>query len=175
MKTKTGIKTKRVYYKQNEYTIAGDYTIDIKTDGIYKLTVIGGGGGSGQVDGGVDAYGDTARTNHYGHDGGCGGIFVGYALLTKGTLSITVGNVGLNRAGKDVATGHGGDSYVVFTPEGGEPIEIIRACGGHSGFHETTFTYEVDGGVVTFNPDYIVKVLQANKGRNGRYNWVVHL
>lgn len=171
MKTKASIKSQRIYYKSNEYTEAGEYTVDIVTEGLYKLTVIGGGGGCAYVDGGKDGYSDTSRAWHYGHDGGYGSSFIGYANLTKGTLTITVGVAGVNYAGQGVATGHGGDSYVTFTPENGEPVEIIRAGGGHSGFHASSFTANVAGGEVTYDPTYIEKVVQANKGADGTLRW----
>lgn len=162
---------KTIYYIKKEHTEAGEYTVNVETEGLYKLTVIGGGGGSAYVDGGSDSYADTSRAWHYGHDGGCGGTFVGYARLTKGTLTITVGAVGANMAGKGNTAGHGGDSYVVFTPENGEPIEIIRACGGHSGFHDSSFNQPVAGGEVTYDPNYIEKVVQADKGADGILRW----
>ena len=168
-------KCKTIYYKENQYTSSGTYTYNI-TGGLYRINLIGGGGGTGQTDGGTDKYSDTAYANHYGNNGADGGMFEGLASLPKGTLKITVGAVGTNRAGKGVASGHGGDSYAVFTPENGQAVEIARAKGGHSGYPDgDTYKVAVSGGAVTYNSSYFVKIYAATKGVDGTLQWSVKI
>lgn len=164
------------YYKENEYTTAGTYTYNITTAGNYLITLIGGGGGSAQVDGGVDSYSDTDWSYHYGHSGGNGGRFEGWANLGVGTLSITIGAVGTNRAGKGNTSGNGGDSYAIYTPENGSPVEIARAGGGHSGYPEgSSFGATVPGGTVTYNSNYFTQIIMAQQGTSGKRVWTVHI
>ena len=164
------------WYKDEEYTTAGTYTFNITEPSQVYISLIGGGGGSAQVDGYGDPYSDTARTNHYGHSGGNGGRFEGWANLGVGTLQIKVGAVGTNRAGQGVAAGNGGDSYAVYTPENGTPVEIARARGGHSGYPDgSTYMVDVPGGTVTYDPNYFSKIEIAQTGASGHYLWVVHI
>ena len=175
METKAHLTNKTIYYKEQEYTSSGTYTYNIE-GGTYRINLVGGGGGSAQTDGGTDSYTDTAYANHYGNDGANGGIFEGIASLPKGTLKITVGAVGTNQAGKGVASGNGGDSYAVFTPDGGTAVEIARARGGKSGY-PTGDNYKVNvaGGTVTYNSSYFTKVNYAIKGIDGTLIWSVKI
>lgn len=171
-------KTQRVYYKLiGEYTTAGTYNYTITDTMDCLIELIGGGGGSAQVDGGVDPYSDTAFSWHYGHNGANGGYFKGIAHLTPGTLSITVGAVGTNNAGKGVTSGNGGDSYAIFTPTGGSAVEIARAGGGHSGYPDSEYFYDsTSGGTVTYNSTYITKVIKSNRGSNsGSVTWTIRI
>lgn len=166
----------RVYYKAYDYSTAGTYTFNIERSGLYLITLIGGGGGSAQTDGGTDAYADTGWANHYGHNGGNGGIFQGYANLASGTLTITVGAVGKNLAGKGNAAGNGGDSYAIYTPLSGDPIEIARAGGGHSGYPDgSNYTVNVPGGTITYNATFFEKIVKIETGKPGKLVWMVHI
>ena len=166
----------RTYYKAYDYTTPGTYTFNIEKSGLYLITLIGGGGGSAQTDGGTDNYADTGWANHYGHNGANGGIFQGYANLTSGTLTITVGAVGTNLAGKGNAAGNGGDSYAIYTPLSGDPIEIARAGGGHSGFPEgSNYSVDVPGGIVTYDFTFFEKIVKVETGKPGKLVWVVHI
>ena len=169
------VKPTTIYGKTTEYTTNGTYTFNIENGGLYNIELIGAGGGSAYTDGSTDSYSDTAWAQHYGKSGGNGAIFEGVARLSKGTLSITVGKVGANLAGKGNTAGDGGDSYIIFTPANGEPVEIVRAGGGKSGYPSgDTYQIDVEGGNVTYNSDYIVKIMQNTKGKNGTLKWSVH-
>jgi hypothetical protein len=173
MKLKAYRIQKNVYYTEDEYTTSGTYTYSV-TGGKYQIHLVGGGGGSAQTDGGTDSYSDTSWAWHYGKSGSNGGTFDGLAVLPKGTLEIVVGAVGTNVAGKGVASGNGGDSYAIFTPENGEPVEIARACGGKSGYPDgSNYQTAVEGGKVTYNPDYFEVVDIAQQGMSGILKWSV--
>lgn len=173
MKLKALIDKRTLYTKDTEYTTADTYTQEI-TGGAYRINLVGGGGGSAYTDGGTDSYSDTNWAWHYGKSGSNGGTFDGLAVLPKGTLSITVGAVGTNQAGKGDASGNGGDSYVIFTPENGEPVEIARAYGGKSGYPDgSNFQTAVEGGKVTYNPDYFDSVDVAQQGMSGVLKWSI--
>ena len=164
------------YYKGQDYTTAGTYTYNITRAGKYRITLIGGGGGSAQVDGGTDPYSDTGWSWHYGHNGANGGVFEGWARLEPGTLTIVVGSVGANRAGKGSAAGNGGDSYAIYTPTGGSPVEIARAYGGHSGYPDgSSFGEEVLGGGTWHNPSYFSSIVKMQNGSNAYLIWSVRI
>ena len=165
-----------VYTQVNNYNSEGTHILGIEA-GTYRFTVIGGGGGSAQVDGGTDEYTDTVWAHHYGHNGAAGGVFEGYLQLPKGTLSILTGAVGINLAGKGNTAGNGGDSYVIFVPEGSSTgTEIVRAGGGHSGYPEgNSFMAPTPGGTVTYDSNYVTEVIKAQPGADGLSTWVVFI
>lgn len=155
-------------------TTAGTYTYSVPS-GLYNITLVGGGGGSAYTDGGRDNYSDTAWAHHYGKNGAGGGIFKGIARLPKGTLSVTVGAVGVNQAGEGEASGNGGDSYAIFTPENGQPVEIARACGGKSGYPDgDNYQVTITGGAVIYNSKYFEKVILAQTGESSTLKWSVY-
>lgn len=160
--------------------IAGEYTINIIAPSEVEITLVGGGGGSGQVDGGTDSYSDTAWAEHYGHNGGGGGYFHGIAHLTKGTLKVTVGGAGVSQLGSSYdpnAVGYAGeDSYAVFTPENGSPVEIARAKGGQCGSpYPPSYSALAEGGKVTYNSSYFPNPVEAIAGEDGGIPWAIHI
>ncbi len=71
--------------------------------------------------------------------------------------------------------GNGGDSYAIFTPENGQPVEIARACGGKSGYPDgDNYQVAITGGAVTYNSKYFEKVFLAQTGESSIVKWSVH-
>lgn len=165
------------FIQDQEYPLPNTYHIPIVRDCDVTIELIGGGGGAGISDGGIDQYSDTSWGNHYAHDGAGGGYFKGTAHLSKGVLDLTVGSAGIFGAGKGNTSGHGGDSYAVFTPSRGAPIEIARASGGHSGYPDgSSFYASVPGGSVTYNSAYIDSVIEVVEGTSGNiYPTVIYI
>ena len=156
------------------YNTPGTYTYNIVQAGNYLITLVGGGGGAAYTDGGLDSYSDTAWAHHYGKNGAGAGHFEGLAKLTPGTLQITVGSVGTNCAGKDVSSGNGQDSFIIFTPENQQPIEIARAYGGLSGYPSgSSYNISIPGSGVWYNELYFDKVYVARVGEDSTLRWYV--
>lgn len=144
--------------------VADTYTFQIEKDCEIVIELIGGGGGAFHY--------DTGGSYHWGFNGGGGAIFKGIAKLTKGTLTIVVGEAGLNAHNVPNTDGKaGGDSYATFTPEGGSSVEIARAGGGDYSY--TDFLDQnrdpnsiIYGGQVTYDADYFPEVLINLSGVN---------
>ena len=88
-----------------EGTIPGTYTVTIPS-GVYRLIVIGAGGGSG---------GGNSKSDHKGPGGagGCGGAFDGYVNLPSDTYTVIVGKGGKGgiKQHSSGSTGRGSCAY----------------------------------------------------------------
>lgn len=107
-----------------EGTTSGTYSVTIP-NGVYRLIVIGAGGGSG---------GGNDKTDHKGPGGagGCGGAFDGYVNLTSGTYTVVVGKGG--KGGQRTAV-KGGTGTVGRAYDGGYSKfgNIVISNGGTGG------------------------------------------
>lgn len=172
-----------VPYHLQQNTAVGTYYLVLTAGEYVTIELVGGGGRRSYTDGGKDIYNDTSWAWHYWHSGGSGGYFKGIFLApSDGVLKI---NTPAGNNYVDTLTpngtysykvpsyipddGDGEDAVAIFTPFGDSPIEIARARGGKQGIPtvEQGYWAEVDGGTVSWNPDYITEVENAITGSKG--------
>ena len=149
-----------------ESGIANTYSLSLATGGVYRITIVGaGGGGCGN---GANGSSYSAAT------GAAGGGLIIDAALTKGTLSIVVGAGGTGAGGGDYqgpAAGTGGDSSV---SKGGT---VIGSCtGGTGGRAWFRGGWQLGVGGSPTSGAYIVNTTTSVSGSSGDGgNWNGHV
>lgn len=107
----TGSEFGNVMIGEKQVYTSGTNTFTAPKTGIYKVTVVGGGGGSG-----FSGVASGAVNPNGGGQGGAGGVSIGYTTLTKGsTYSAVVGTGGAQGTGANGPSdaecyGHAGSS-----------------------------------------------------------------
>lgn len=107
-----------------EGTIPGTYSVTIP-NGVYRLIVIGAGGGSG---------GGNTKSDHKGSGGagGCGSAFDGYVNLTSGTYNVIVGKGGKGGI-KQHSSGNTGRGSCAYDGGYSKFGEVVISNGGTGG------------------------------------------
>lgn len=127
-----------------EQATAGNYTVNILTDGKYEVYVIGGGAG------GVRFY----DISFFVASGGSGAGFIGVINIDKGNHSITVGKGGTKNTNTSSSVGGGGNSSI-------DSLVIAYAAGKHD-----ANTAGAGGAIPSINTTIISQTLNV-KGNNG--------
>lgn len=152
--------TETKYYKTIfEQTTAGEYSVTLLPNTLYKLEIVGAGGGTygSKVDYGNGGWTAVVRS------GGSGGLINTYFYIpnnTDTTFTVTVGLGGV--VGNGVK---GGNS--IFALDG---LNLLVAEGGNGG---STSTDKAIGGITSitteFENNYMIKQTQNSGNVGGRY------
>ena len=138
-----------------ESNVAGTYSSNLKTSGVYEVAVVGGSGAAAMR----GVYDDRG----YGWSGGSGGAFVGTFALSQGTYNIVVGKANTNTAGQGGNTNTMNPSDTTKYPS--SISGVVTAGGGGSG---TTSGVGAAGDAPTFTIQPLTTSLNT-KGNAGAY------
>lgn len=138
-----------------ESNVAGTYSHNLKTSGVYEVAVVGGSGAAAMR----GVYDDRG----YGWSGGSGGAFVGTFVLNQGTYNIVVGKANTNTAGQGGNTNTMNPSDTTKYPS--SISGVVTAGGGGSG---TTSGVGAAGDAPTLTIQPLTTSLNT-KGNAGAY------
>lgn len=161
-------------YVVYERTTAGTETVNILGDGYYEVYCIAGGGGGILYSSstGSGGFGIRIKVKH-SYGGGSGSGYIGIIFLTKGNLSLTIGNGGqrFNNGGNskigDYITTYGGGSGFIHYGSGGAAPTINATQKGNPTLNSAGNSGNKSYGGTSLYNGYGAGGVGNNSGANG--------
>lgn len=146
-----------------EKSVAGTYSVNIEAAGQYEIIAVGGGGGCGQM-----ALGSTQYTIAVSASGGSGAVVQGVFRLSAGTISVTVGALGISATIATAGTAASTDGTATTV---GSICSVGGGGAGKAGWGNPVVQQGgAAGTVISYNSSALVSSTIISNGSAGTFN-----